>query len=387
MKKILLLLSLFLSFAVIVQAGEKKEEKISADQIKRAVSADKPLQAKLDVVYENVKDYDTPDFTIGSTEIRLGKMIKSRCMTLMCALMLLYFGIKVLPVMYSPDKELDANFWIKPILLTLFMSCYCPCMNFVDNVMSYLSFKDMTKEFMAVTNTLQQLNEINNADMYLSSAVEKNDEQQNLKSGTVTEQEVAEAERQFNKQTQLQEAINAVENGTATEEQKKLVDAQGQEAQNKSLGVRIFRAIVGWLSGMVATIARMYQTIMLCVLFVGGPIAIMLEILPPFKGTLPKWFGMYVHTQMWTPVFFIIDTVSTKLYTSSPSGFAGSLLGISFQIVMLVMYMYVGKLAGYFVKAQGADAGSIRGGVAKIGKGIKNAGSGLHGLVKGGAKG
>lgn len=390
MKKAIILLFILAGFIMSAHAGGK-DEQVKTDKF-GSMASTAPLQEKLDRVYDAVKDYNKADITIGNKEIKVGKLIKDRCLILLGAFLLIYFGIKVLPVMYSPDKELDSMFWVKPVFLALLISCYSPCMSFVDYCMKYLSFRDMTKNCMAATKAVQEqvkLTEITEMMMQKQDHTSTGGffSQYSMLSTSngnfVSSSDVNKAQHEFQKKEEVDKAIEKLNDGNATEDDEKLIDQAVEEEKNDSLGVKIVKAIVSWIGDIIAIIARVYQTVVLCVLYLGGPIAIMLEVLPPFKGSLKKWFGMYVHTCMWTPVFFVIDVVSLKLYNSAPSGFAGSMMAVSFQIVMVVLYAYVGKITGYFVEAASAGAGDLHQGGGDVKKRITNAGSGAIGLAKG----
>lgn len=334
-----------------------------------------PLQTKLDAIYASVKNYSAYDFMIGSKPFYLGKMIRNRCLVIFCALMILGLGIKILPVMYSPDKELDSMFWVKPVLLAGFLGLYPTVMGMVDKLMGYISFRDYQETQMAVTKQVTEVQHVYNAagemkegEGYYSvseeytpySQAEMNDH------NALVDKKTYYLERINDLQTKqaIDKALDANDEAALAQYQDAMLVAQ-KRMENESLGVRIVHAIVVWLCDKISAIVRIFQTVLLCILYVGGPIAICLEIIPPLKGSLKKWFGIYVHTCMFTPVMYVIDCVTLKLYACQLDGGMGSFLAVIFQISMLVMYISVGKCVGYFVSAEGAGMGDLAKGVMK----------------------
>ena len=352
-----------------------------------------PLQTKLDAIYASVRDYGSYDFMIGSKPFYLGRMIRNRCLVIFCALMILGLGIKILPVMYSPDKELDSMFWVKPVLLAGFLGLYPSVMGMVDKIMGYISFRDYQETEMAVTKQVTECNHVYNAAGEL---------QENESYYSVIDENVSYSQSEMNdhnalvdQRTYYLERINDLQTKMAMDKALSENDENALEQyrdayliaekrmENESLGVRIVHAIVVWVCDKISAIVRIFQTVLLCILFVGGPIAICLEIIPPLKGSLKKWFGIYVHTCMFTPVMYVIDTVTLKLYACQLDGGMGSFLAVIFQISMLVMYISVGKCVGYFVSAEGAGMGDMAKGIMKP---VALAGAGA-GMVAGAASG
>lgn len=404
MKKIFGLLVLFFlcfeGFSVFAETTIKtstdkngnKTEKIKTTSVAISeVQKSAPLQTKLDAIYASVKNYSACDFMIGSKPFYLGRIIRNRCLVIFCALMILGLGIKILPVMYSPDKELDSMFWVKPVLLAGFLGLYPTIMGMVDKLMGYISFRDYQETEMAVTKQISKVQNVYNAAGQWESMSGESFE----RNSSYSQAEMNDHYALKNKKTFYQEKIDELQTKQAID---KALDANDEKAlaqyqdamlvaqkrmENESLGVRIVHAIVVWLCDKISAIVRIFQTVLLCILFVGGPIAICLEIIPPMKGSLKKWFGMYIHTCMFTPVMYVIDTVTLKLYACQLDGGMGSFLAVIFQISMLVMYISVGKCVSYFVSAEGAGMGDLAKGFMKPAA-IAAAGGGI---VAGAAKG
>ncbi len=351
------------------------------------VAKEAPLQTKLDAIYANVRDYSKNDITIGQKGYCFGKIIRNRCLVVFCALMILGLGIKILPVMYSPDKELDSLFWVKPVLLAGFLGLYPQIMGMVEGLMRYLSFKDYAEIQMAVTKQVATCNNIYN---YVDNASVSSTEfysTPDMASHGSLQAQVEFAQEQIAKQKEDMEIQQAIDsNNKMSKEkiealQKAAAKAQAQ-LDNESFGVKIVHDIVVWICEKISSIVRIFQTVLLSILFLGGPIAICLEAIPTFKGSLKKWFGMYVHTHLFTPVMYVIDAVTLKLYICQLDGGMGAFLAIIFQISMLVMYIMVGKCVSYFVSAEGAGMGDLAKGLAKPVAGAAAAGGIAVGFAK-----
>lgn len=173
-------------------------------------------------------------------------------------------------------------------------------------------------------------------------------------------------------------------------------------------------SVVSFLSKMLteATIT-LVRTVMLYVrmfilgfLFISGPLAIVLSIVPGFDGLLKNWLQNFVSVQMWSVTFALID-VLFKAYTTaalSNSGWlnllpGGSLASGRDQVYMISCLVFIilnlmvpymttlligGSAVSSFIGSVAGAAAATAGTVASAGAGAA-AGAGVSGMGGGGS--
>lgn len=136
------------------------------------------------------------------------------------------------------------------------------------------------------------------------------------------------------------------------------------------------------------------------VLVIIGPLVFALAIFPKFDGLIVTWFSRYINVSLWIPICNLIGymmqaLVTTTMFSSAdPSGGGLELLAtesnifvaIIFQIVGVIMYCMVPKIAGWIVDPHGSDMiGSAAGHMAGAGATAGASAAGAS-LAKGMAK-
>lgn len=369
-----LLLTIGLSYSA--HAGGKNEEptkeqkqrhyRVSSEK-STVISMDltnngkKSLPEQLRAIYESTKDYSKPDYTISTGgSVNLGKSIWSRCLIIFGCFILIYLAVKVLPVMYSPDKELDSKFWVKPALLALFLACYPQFMGFTDKCMQYLSFADQTSQNIQI---VRETNTKMTRKWWANTMKYKEPEYVTTSYDTVTYdlssliRGTISLDKEIGELQEYEEMMETVRSGEPlSKEQQEKATSWWACHKIGDLIPNILDHLFAWAAEIIIVVIRILQMCLLCVLFIGGPIAIMMEILPPFKGSLKKWFMTYVKVHMLTPIIFIIDCTHYLLTQAlGTDTIAGSVLSVVISVVLFVLYTKVEMIAGYFM--EGGDIG------------------------------
>lgn len=351
--------------------------------------AAKDIITTMNEVYTQVKDYSTPEINIGDKTIELlsgnesiGTLIKNRCIVMMAIALIIYIASKVIPVLINPNQQLEKNFWVKPVLLALFLSTYNTSMGIVDNLVRYISFESYRKEMRSSKQTLQnQINMIGDEtaeiDTYLRQEID--DELSGVTPTQAAVYNIGGIEELVNEEAERMTIEEKIATGVATKEEKKQQQQYITEQQENSIGAKIATQVTLWLGDKIMIVMIVIQTIILSVLFLGGPIAIVMEIVPIFQGTLSKWFGMYIYVHMMTPIFYIIDSVSIKLHEVVGGTGAGTFLLIIFQLVMISMYIMAGKIAGYFIQIKGSSG---EGSIQSLARGAGGVGRAARGAIR-----
>ena len=344
--------------SILFKVSEVNQETMSMEVVSSS-KTDNTLPTQLKNVYESVKS-DSPDFSLSSgSSVSMSKMVRNRCIAIYAALLLILIGKKVLPVMYSPDKELDPKFWIKPVLLALFLSCYHPMMNFVDKVMDYISFSDFTSSNIRVVkkttaemsakwwvNPLANLVKPNP-----TVSVDTTDfNMMDLIRGTV------DLETEMHEMDTMQILMNSIGSGELPDDKcMKKIEKWWASWNISEFIPNLLNSLLVWLAEIIVVVIRVLQCCLLCVLYIGGPIAVCCELL--FKGSLHEWFLKYVKVHLMTPVIFIIDCTNFMLQQAmGADDFRAAFGTVIVSIVMFVMYTRIEQVAGYFM--EGGDVGA-----------------------------
>lgn len=397
---ILFLLSTFLFFSVTDVFGvDKKDEKsvggvagvfykgkiesFRVVDIQEIGATGNSVPERLEAVYNSVKDYSKEDYAVPTSEgvikVNLGRIILRRCIVIFAALMILFLGLKIIPVMYSPDKELDPKFWIKPALLALFLATYAPCMGFVDKVMRYLSFKDYTETNVAVVRDVTTVyeprafwrcvpiagllveggaaahNAFNMEEERIIDTISYGD----FIAGNVDLQEI---QNSYMEELARKEKLESGEQ--LSEEEFKALEEEGYDIASGVDGGPITKIVMNCINDIVVflvriltNLIRVVQTSVLCVLFIGGPVAVVCEMIPGLEGSVKKWFGVFVRTHLITPIIFVMDVVRYHLMQANMA--SGAFLYLCFSLCLIVLYFKLEKITGYFISAEGAGVDSL----------------------------
>ncbi len=408
-RRLCILLFLFIGFVFnayseTVETVDKKhhwfyseKDNIATDVVIKTIEpSGNSLPERLEAVYETIKDYKSPDYSVptkeGLKETCLGRVILNRCIVIFAALLILYLGLKILPVMYSPDKELDSMFWVKPVLIALVLATYSTSMGFVDKIMGYLSFKDYTSTNVSVVKVLSTTYEpawywrynvsARVLDWIISNkkgekAGFRSDMDSKIDMDTTTIGNIIDGtfgdwnatQTEYEKQAEVRALIQS--GGKLDEE---VVEKIQQEVYNMNNGFtkdkdrsRIIQAvhdILSWFMKIVTSLMRVIQISVLSVLFVGGPIAFVCEMVPGLEGSVKKWFGIYIRTHLLTPIIFLMDVVRFSLMQENMSN--GAFLFFCFTVCMIVLYLKLEKISGYFISAEGSGVDSIAKGTTAV---------------------
>lgn len=257
-----------------------------------------------------------------STKAESAQLIRTHCIKVFSIAIILMISIKVIKVLMNPEEEIDKNSLFKIILLAIMLSLYAPLMSITNTIMRYTTFKDIAKERIIASSQVQQ--QIDNTPTVIQSQTQ------------YTHQQTYRASQQNDEET-IRRAI--------------------EEQQQSSIANKIISDIVIWIGNKIMIIMRLLQASILSILYIGGPIAIILEAIPLFEGTLAKWFSIYVTTHMMTPMFFIIDAVSIRF--SNISNTTSIFMTLLMQIMLIAMYILAGKIATSFIKAPKAGIGGL----------------------------
>lgn len=337
---------------------------------------------RLEAVYNSVKDYSKEDYAVPTSEgvikVNLGRIILRRCIVVFAALMILFLGLKIIPVMYSPDKELDSKFWIKPTLLALFLATYAPCMGFVDKVMRYLSFKDYTETNVAVVKDVTTVYEprafwrcvpIANLFVEGGAAIHNANVEEERIVDTISYGDFIAGDVMFQMQqnSYMEEMARKekLESGEQlSEEEFNSLEEKGYDIVNGVDGGPVTKLIMNCINDIVVflvriltNLIRVVQTSVLCLLFVGGPVAVVCEMVPGLEGSVKKWFGVFVRTHLITPIIFVMDVVRYHLMQANMA--SGAFLYLCFSLCLIVLYFKLEKITGYFISAEGAGVDSL----------------------------
>lgn len=153
---------------------------------------------------------------------------------------------------------------------------------------------------------------------------------------------------------------------------------------------RVVNQGVMWIISAVAKYLCIAVTYVLAVLVyftkillvIIGPLVFALSIYPKFDGLIVTWFSRYINVSLWIPICNLIGymmqaLVSTTMFSSADvSGGvyevqatqSNIFVAIIFQIVGLIMYCMVPRIAGWIIDPHGSDIiGSAVGRVASTG--------------------
>lgn len=386
MKTIRILTTLAIILTITTaQASNNREETTNID-ITIQSKGEKTIVDQCEEVYNTFKDYSKPDLIINGEGISIGKLIKNRCVLLFAIVVIIYLGIHIIKVLYNPEGELDKQLFVKPILLALFITLYNPMMNIADNLMYYISFRSFTKQNIQIVKETQEKQDYAMSSMMaagVSAMPYYNPRNKNTDPITRTERKTATIAEILNGESNIDElqeeyiellkAKSKIENGEAEEKDNmKILSHNLKQKSNSDAGTWV-SDIIAWLSARICTIIRMMQTAMLSILFIGGPIAIVFEMIPIFKGSLSKWFGIYITTHLMTPIIFILDTARYIIFHSIDieNGATRTLTTLGISIAFLIVYIGVEKITSYFIQSAGGRIGQA----AQTAWGIASAGA------------
>ena len=379
-----------------------KIESFRVVDIKEIGATGNSVPERLEAVYNSVKDYSTEDYAVptsdGVIKVNLGRVILRRCIVIFAALIILFLGLKIIPVMYSPDKELDSKFWIKPVLLALFLATYAPCMGFVDKVMRYLSFKDYTETNVAVVKDVTTVYEprafwrcVPIAGLLVEGGAAAHnaynkDVDRVVDTISYGDFIAGNVDLEAIQNSYMEELArkDKVESGEElSEDEFNNLEQEGYDIASGVDGGPVTRLVMNCINDIVVflvriltNLIRVVQTSVLCLLFIGGPVAVVCEMIPGLEGSVKKWFGVFVRTHLITPIIFVMDVVRYHLMQANMS--SGAFLYLSFSLCLIVLYFRLEKIAGYFISSEAAGVDSMAkatGAVAVAGAAVVGAGA------------
>jgi hypothetical protein len=392
---------IFIVFLIILFSspnvfGKKKKEEL--------VEHEGNIVVLLDKVYDDICDYSTVEFpSIFNKSI--GNIIRSRMMYIIAILLLISISFEALKVLGNPNEDFSKYMFLKPIFLVLFVTFYPFTMGIVNSLAEIATFKDISEKTVVVTRKNIESSKKNYTVAYMPGcdfAITDYDDLGKYKI-EYTETEVAlmrvlRDNELYSQHELTQNIIKAKKEGRElSDDEKSEILSNAEERLEGTRVVRGFQSFTYWASDKVSLVMRIIQTVILSMLFIGGPIAIAMEII--FKGSLKKWFGIFIHTHLWTPVIFVIDMVAlliNKSLNSYDAGGAATVITLVVQVVIIALYIIVAKMASNFIQSQ--EGGGVLGAMSyktmqhlQAGSKILMGGSGgiagaFKGTLKGGGK-
>lgn len=155
--------------------------------------------------------------------------------------------------------------------------------------------------------------------------------------------------------------------------------------------------IVASCTNLIILIARTVtyavRDIMLCFLFIVGPIAIVVGLIPGFEGNIQKWFKYYVAVSFWAVTLCILDIflynyVDACIKNKNVDG------TITVNVTIALMYLMAPYLTGRYIAGEGSNfmskmvqagaAGGVMGGKLASSAAPAAAGVGGVGMQAGG---
>lgn len=106
------------------------------------------------------------------------------------------------------------------------------------------------------------------------------------------------------------------------------------------------------------------RMVLLGFLYLVGPIALSLSIVPAFRGLALHWFRIWLSTSLWALTLAILDNLMIAYYisaTANPitlmdaSGLIGNLDFVVVMFVFIVCYLLTPVLTSYYIQASGAS--------------------------------
>lgn len=131
----------------------------------------------------------------------------------------------------------------------------------------------------------------------------------------------------------------------------------------------LLRTLLECISAIVRLCLEFLRDIILVFLYVTGPIALMLSLIPGLTGTANTWFKGFITVQFWILTIRILDQMVSILYNTVIGDMTYvALIGfrmIAFFIVITLMYLMVPTLTQYVVQSN--TAGNFVGALYKTG--------------------
>lgn len=330
----------------------------------------KSIYDVLDNVYDEVCSYDKKKNQIKILDVPVGLVILRRIRLLIALALLISIAFKVIKVISNPKEEFDRWLFFKPALLMLFIFFYPQVMGIVNAGMELLTFRDYANKSLTITYLNQKWSTVDAISGGGFSSAEEY-EQAIYDSRSITEEYYTEETSTIISAIQDEQVLEdldfALKVKDARRKGKKLsqedmqkVEQKVEEEYKRNLAIKTIKIIAFWISEKITLIMRIIQVILLCVLFIGGPIAIFMEVL--FPGSLKKWMSIFIHTHLWTPVLFILDLTHAMLNKAFADydDFGGTTtIIIVMQVVIIAMYLIIAKVASNFIQSQ--EGGGVLG--------------------------
>ena len=128
------------------------------------------------------------------------------------------------------------------------------------------------------------------------------------------------------------------------------------------------------------------RTFLLAFLYLVGPVALTLSLIPGFQSTALTWIKGFIHVQLWQLTLNVLDLMVDGFndyalsvsYLAPESAQVPALVGISINMVIVVSYLFVPSLTNYFL--QGGPPSNFLGQISSAAATIL-----IYGRVGGGA--
>ncbi|MEL7531340.1 MAG: hypothetical protein AAFN10_08540 [Bacteroidota bacterium] len=128
---------------------------------------------------------------------------------------------------------------------------------------------------------------------------------------------------------------------------------------------------------MVRAGVSLIRSMVLVFLYLTGPIAFVLSMIPGFKNSGLAWIKGFVGVQFWEMTLRLLDNMvfQYNLYASANYDLSDTGYVIGFNLVALIMYLLTPTLTNYFVNT--GVAGGFMSRVAQVGAGMIFMGRGM----------
>ncbi len=127
----------------------------------------------------------------------------------------------------------------------------------------------------------------------------------------------------------------------------------------ETIRASVYRSLLELFSIGIRTAIEFLRDILLVFLYITGPIALLLGLIPVLKKSTEIWIRGFIGTQLWIFTIRIIDQIVSVFYTTILGDmehilFVGFRMSI-FLVIVSLMYLMVPALTRYFVHVSFAN--------------------------------
>ena len=100
------------------------------------------------------------------------------------------------------------------------------------------------------------------------------------------------------------------------------------------------------------------RTFLLAFLYLVGPVALTISLIPGFQSTALAWFKGFIHVQLWQLSLNILDLLIdgfndyafSAFYLAPGTDHVPVLVGLAINFVIMISYLFVPTLTNYFIQ-------------------------------------